>query len=171
MSAPYPVGKIANAFLEIAWRDNGRVSPMKLQKLVYLAHGLNLALYGKPLIDARVEAWKYGPVIAPLYYETRHYGSSSINNPITLESSALFSDDLDEDVGLDDSTRSLLLQVWEAYGGISAVGLSSLTHQSELPEGAPWHKTWHENGGRERWGTDIPDELIEKSFKDLLIDN
>lgn len=92
----YSVTTVANAILELAWRQGESVSPLKLQKLIYLAHGLHLALYGKPLINATVEAWKYGPVVAPLYYELREYGSSLIKRPVRLESEAMFSDEADE---------------------------------------------------------------------------
>jgi len=42
---------------------------MKLQKLVYYAHGWHLALNNEPLIDEQVECWQYGPVISSLFHE------------------------------------------------------------------------------------------------------
>lgn len=59
----FPTIAIANHFIMRRWRDGVHVSPMKLQKLVYFAPGWYLALFNKPLIDERVEAWKFGPVI------------------------------------------------------------------------------------------------------------
>lgn len=166
----YPVASIANALLEIAWRNNGHASPMKLQKLIYLAHGLNLALYGERLIDSSIQAWKYGPVIPPLYYELRNYGASNINVPITLRSADMFLEDSRESPRpLDKRTLNLLSQVWQEYGNKSAVRLSSLTHDKELPEGKPWYKTWHEEGGKNVWGTEISDKDIEDSFRNLLV--
>jgi uncharacterized phage-associated protein len=62
-SMPYPAAAIANEFIKVAKRNGVLLTPMKLQKLVYFAHGWYLALLGKPLINEPVEAWKFGPVI------------------------------------------------------------------------------------------------------------
>ena len=72
-------------------------------------------------------------------------------------------------IALDSGTRQLLSDVWQAYGASSAVSLSALTHNRDLPEGYPWHVTWYDKEGKDRWGTDISDEDIEKSFQNLLV--
>ena len=51
---------------------------MKVLKLVYMAHGFNLAITDDPLINDRVEAWKFGPVIRPLYGKLKQFGSGAI---------------------------------------------------------------------------------------------
>jgi uncharacterized phage-associated protein len=76
---PFPSVAVANEFLTIARSKGTPLTPMKLQKLVYFAHGWFLALNpGQPLISERVEAWKYGPVIRALYSQFRDYGDASI---------------------------------------------------------------------------------------------
>lgn len=73
---------IANYFIELAKNDDNLVSPMKLQKLVYFAHGWCLALADKPLINEKVEAWQYGPVVGSLYREFKKYGNEGITSPV-----------------------------------------------------------------------------------------
>ena len=79
LAEPCSSKAVANYFLDIAERDGKTLNPMKLQKLVYIAHGWHLAIRRRPLIRESVEAWKYGPVIADLYHEFKKFG----NMPIT----------------------------------------------------------------------------------------
>src|SRR5437870_3577302 len=81
----YEARAIANYFLDLAKLANQELNPMKIQKLVYYAHGWNLALDGQPLIDEAVEAWTYGPVIPSLYHEFKKYGGG----PITSKASKI----------------------------------------------------------------------------------
>jgi uncharacterized phage-associated protein len=69
---------IANYFIELAKKKDKFITPMKLQKLVYFAHGWCLALSDEPLIDEKIEAWKYGPVVTSLYHEFKRYGNDGI---------------------------------------------------------------------------------------------
>jgi hypothetical protein len=57
MPAPFPVKAVANAILEKAFAEKKPVTPLKLQKLLYYAHGYYSAAYGKALIDQPFEAW------------------------------------------------------------------------------------------------------------------
>ena len=114
---PYTALDIANAFIRMGLRDGRPVDPMKVQKLVYLAHGFNLALLDKPLIRERIEAWPYGPVVPTLYYALKHYRSQSITEEIGTPAN------------LDSTTHGLLSQVWEKYGRRNAIDLSVLTHE------------------------------------------
>src|SRR5437762_397203 len=79
MSNLYSARALANTFLELAKEEGKSLSPLQLQKLVYYAHGWNLGIRNAPLIDAPIEAWRFGPVVQSLYHEFKEYG----NNPIT----------------------------------------------------------------------------------------
>jgi uncharacterized phage-associated protein len=71
---PHEVKIVANDFLDLARRDGEILDPMKIQKLVYLAHGWHLALHGPALIKQQVEAWPYGPVIRTCMMNSRNIG-------------------------------------------------------------------------------------------------
>lgn len=163
---PYSAAAIANWFLERAERDGASLDPMKLQKLIYFAHGWYLALTGKPLIEEHPEAWDYGPVIPSIYHEFKKFG----RNPITKRASVLSFPTrslkdilgarfLTPDVEKGDSeTQKFLERIWEVYGQLTAIQLSNMTHDTN----GAWHKARQMSKGRQ--GFDIPDDLIKGEF-------
>jgi uncharacterized phage-associated protein len=153
---------VANALIEIAAANGQQLDPMKLQKLVYIAHGWHLALADEPLIDSAVEAWKYGPVVPTLYQKTRRYGASPIDQKLERGwfEELTDSEDLTK---RDKAAWGLLERVWEEYGRYSGVHLSAMTHK----KGTPWYKAWHDLGGSKTWGKNIDPEQIRDHYRDL----
>ncbi|MBN8626289.1 MAG: SocA family protein [Planctomycetes bacterium] len=145
----YPARTIANWFLSRAARDGDALTQMKLQKLVYIAHGWHLGLYGEPLIMEDVEAWRWGPVIKALYRDFADFGSS----PITAISPTL--------VQVDNPTNLFLERVWSQYGKFSAVQLSAMTHAPNTP----WSLNY---GGESQTIRTIPSSTIEQHYKEKL---
>lgn len=155
----YSSKAIANYFLDAAKRDKKCISPLKMQKLVYFAHGWYLALLDDALLDERVEAWQYGPVIPTLYHEFKTYGRGAISEYATEF-------DIDDDydwitpkIPDDRELKEFLDKIWEVYSPYSAIQLSNATHQP----GTPWHTTWGHDGAPK--GTDINNNLIKDYFK------
>lgn len=143
---------IANYFIRKAAEANIPLSPMKLIKLVYIAHGWYLALAGKPLLREPIEAWKYGPVIPSLYHSFKAYGNNPL--PLIAATDTTISDNEHEDI------RRLLDRVWESYSKFTPLQLSTITHQSDTP----WSQVYDP---RQRH-TVIPDELIRQHYQNKL---
>ena len=81
-SMSYSAKAIANYFLGLADAEKKPISHLKIQKLVYIAHGWYLAIKGEPLVgDEYAEAWQYGPVFPSLYHEFKIHGSGHITEP------------------------------------------------------------------------------------------
>jgi uncharacterized phage-associated protein len=166
----YKSQAIANYFLDLAASANQFLTQMKLQKLVYFAHGWNLGLTGKPLINEHIQAWSYGPVVRSLYNCFREFGSGPLldgatevvqtgSNPFQFETTK--PSILDERTERPELTRVLLDKIWSVYGGYSAIQLSNLTHAP----GTPWdtiNKIY--NGSIPKYAT-IPNELIADYFR------
>jgi uncharacterized phage-associated protein len=171
MTAPYQTAAIANWFLDRAERADAQLDPMKLQKLIYFAHGWYLALAGKALIDEHPQAWEYGPVIPSIYQEFKSFGRGPIKDRATVISwgprasgqklqdwmSAHF---VTPRIDADDSeVEELLEQVWIVYGTRSAVQLSNMSHI----EGGAWEKAFQSADGKRN--VEIDDDLIAEEFK------
>jgi len=136
--------EVANALLEQSG-PNG-LDPMKLLKLTYLCQGWMLGLYDIPLIWNDVEAWRYGPVFKELYRFVA--GKHQISVQLPSPSAAQF----------DAREQHLIDQVWEKYGNMSGLKLSSLTHA----EGTPWYITYHQFGQN----SVIPKSLIRDYYSE-----
>lgn len=147
---------IANYFLELAAANGQSISPMKLQKLVYYAHGWYAGYTNQPLINEAVEAWQYGPVIPSLYHEFKRFGSGSIQGK-AVEFDALGVREATPPT--DPQIRTFLTNVWNSYGRYTGIALSEMTHAT----GTPWDQTWSQCNGLR--GVDIPFHQIASYFK------
>lgn len=146
---------VANYFLELADAKGESISPMKLQKLVYYAHGWYAGYTQQPLIDEAVEAWQYGPVIPSLYHEFKRFGAGDIKGKaIEFEPRG----PAEVEAPSDQKIRIFLENVWKSYGGYTGVTLSEMTHAI----GTPWDATWSKCPGVR--GQDIPFTQIVEWF-------
>lgn len=139
---------IANYFIEKAAATGG-LDALQVLKLIYISHGYTLGILGKPLIEDDVEAWKYGPVVRRVY-SMLPAGSSKITGSIGATEPPKFAKD----------DHSIVDAVYEKYGHLNGIYLSTLTHR----RGSPWEKTWS------TYGQDavIPRELIHAHYKKIL---
>lgn len=166
---------IANWFIERANRDDQPITAMKIQKLIYFAHGWHLAIAGTPLINEQVQAWKYGPVISNVYHQLKYGGSEPVMEMIDEIETARKSDGklafIRRTPTLDSCNipseqmvfvKSLLEKVWSEYGKLSAVQLSNLTH---LP-GSPWHSIWDPMKHNPINNSVIPADTIKTWFRE-----
>jgi uncharacterized phage-associated protein len=171
-SMPYPAATIANEFIRLAVKSNRPLSPMKVQKLVYFAHGWYLALTGNPLINEPVEAWKFGPVIPSLYHALKNYGSNQVTDSLTDGPWESFLGQAGHDVhSIDDGpnpqenelAKQVVKRIWDVYGGFTAIQLSNLTHNEDAP--------WMQTPNKDKKHTVIDQEKIRDYFSRLLEKN
>ena len=80
---PYLVVAVANSFLDIAKSAGKLVDPMKVQKLVYFAHGWHLGFEQGALSAEYAQAWRWGPVFPKLYDAVKIWGSETIMDSVS----------------------------------------------------------------------------------------
>jgi uncharacterized phage-associated protein len=117
---------IANYFMVRAYEDGieSDLTNLKIQKLLYYAQSLYLALYDEPLFEEEIQAWRYGPVCPAAY---RYYSEFEAKQLPIPEKTSLAS--------LSEEIQAVLEEVWDYFGGYHAYRLSGMTH-SEFP----WQK-------------------------------
>ena len=166
----YSAKAIANYFLTRARDEGTTITPLKIQKLVYLAHGWYLGFTSDPLVDDEyAEAWPFGPVFPSLYHEFKEYGSGSIKELATdlvyqptRRNQERIVVDTPEVSQNDEESIDCLRNVWEKYGPLTGGQLSTITHK----KGSPW--TSIRSKSNPRRNQQIPDETIEKYYKNII---
>lgn len=102
-------------------QQQGEMTAMKLQKLVYYSQAWSLVWDEEPLFSKPIEAWANGPVVRELY--SRHQGQFKVRE---------WSGDAQK---LTEFQRDTVIKVLEFYGSMSSQALSDLTHQE-----GPWRQ-------------------------------
>ncbi|KJU85358.1 phage-associated protein [Candidatus Magnetobacterium bavaricum] len=98
----------------------GKMTAVKLQKLVYYCQAWSLVWDEEPLFHEKIEAWANGPVVRELY--NKHRGSFEVS-PVSYGDTLCLSEKQKETVD----------SVLEYYGNKSSQWLSDLTHKED-----PW---------------------------------
>lgn len=166
MAGNYPIEAVANSVLWGAEKRNVRLTPMKLQKLLYLCHGYYLAVTGQPLVDEDFEAWQYGPVSPSIYQEFKDCGSRSIDAGRRARNRGRAAlgilDDISEIPDDDKQAARIVNFVLDTYGARTAIYLSDLTHKV----GSPWEKVRQVDPPRRN--AKITNDLIKLYFDQLV---
>lgn len=141
--------RTVDEFLVIAYllkktEAEGRgLTPLQINKLIYICHGWALGKLGRPLIDNRsgqIEAWKYGPVIRGIYYRLRRWKAEEITYDSFCEGFYMngfgrefLSAKLSELEERDPEICKLLDIVWYIYKDLTGGQLITITHKDETP--------------------------------------
>lgn len=153
----FPATAVANEFLGLAHAYGEALTPMKIPKLVYFAHGWHLAVTGKPLISEGVQAWEYGPVIPSLYFELRAHGNQAVRFPREDGRPALRMDQCGRPIEEVQLAQQIIRKVWETHGGFTAARLSNASHAPD----SPWSQIYREGIK----SIQIPDDMIRNYFQ------
>jgi putative zinc finger/helix-turn-helix YgiT family protein len=139
--------QVADYFLSVAEDLNDTLTNLKVQKLVYYAQGVHLALRGKPLFRERIEAWQHGPVVPDLYHALKRFGDKPIDPPSGLDMMAYPEEYL---ITMD--------VVFKVFGQFSAWKLRDMTHEED-----PWKNTFS--------GGEITLDALEAYFRKRMTGN
>lgn len=144
---------VADYFIHKAAEAPGSdLTPMKLIKIVYIAHGWHLgSTNGVPLISEPIQAWQFGPVIESLYHSFKQFGHSKIPASPATELGALREPQ---------RLENFLDRIWQIYSRYTGGQLSTMTHAP----GTPWHQVYRPGMAH----LIIPDPLITAHYRQKL---
>ena len=116
--------------------ENGWITPLKLQKLVYFAQGHTLATLGRPLFDELIYAWENGPVCLSLYNRVKNFKAAPLD--------CIFETTAEEKKALKAARKpfsgeelDLLGNILACYGDYTAEALSRMSHET-----TPWQESF-----------------------------
>lgn len=133
------------------------ITHLKLQKLLYYAQGISLALYHRPLFKENIEAWMHGPVVREVYSEYNTFGRRSIEIEIDKNTENIITE-LEENQEI----NNILNTTYNNFAIYTAWQLREMTHES----GSPWDITQKEKG----LGSVIDNELIKEYFVKEIVE-
>lgn len=115
---------VAKYFIAKAYESEEyiEITDMKVQKLLYYAQCLHLALYDEPLFREEIQAWRYGPVCPEAYCFYSKFEAEQLPIP-----------ELDFLDKISPKDKEVLEEVWQYFGDHGAYTLSQMTHKE-----APW---------------------------------
>jgi len=143
---------VAKYIIAIANRQRIPINMTKVQKLLYIAYGIYLAVRGKRLTNEHPQAWPYGPVFPTTRNKLLKVDLYSINE----------NDESLRQIKQDNDINSLLSLVFRTFGTWTAGQLTAWSHG----DGTPWQRTVSSEGFD--WGAQIPDEYIKSYFQHLI---
>lgn len=152
------VRAIANLVLDRADRLGLDVSNMALNKIVYFVHCDHLVERGEPLVGAKIEAWKHGPVFREIYHQFKTWEDCPIKaratkvDPITGEVVLA-------QLARSESDEKFLTDLIDRYIRFSAAHLRAISHLN----GGPWHVVWGHDGAANP-GMHISNQIIRESY-------
>lgn len=77
--------ELAYLIVNMSVDNRDYISNLKLQKLLYLIQVEYIRIYGQPLFENKIEAWRYGPVVPSVYREFSKFGGGVIDQKISRE--------------------------------------------------------------------------------------
>jgi uncharacterized phage-associated protein len=150
---------LANQLLDLSDQFGLALTHMAVHKILFYAHGWYLALYGVPLVKQPFEAWEHGPVIQSVFNAFKGSGKKPITgralrfDPISEKTYVVTAD-------MSIKTVDFMANVLRAYGHLSAIELSDLTHR----KGGSWDAVWNAPSGKINLGMTIGNDAIREDF-------
>lgn len=134
--------------------NDGNISNLKLQKVLYFIQGFFFAIKGEECFEDEMEAWQFGPVVPSVYREFKFYGSNSIPSS---EGCNHFFQRIGCIDGIEADDKELIDDILKLMSKYSASKLVDITHSQE-----PWKKAIKRKGDNTIYKEDISEFFIRE---------
>lgn len=134
------------------------ISHLKVQKLLYYAQGISLAVRNQPLFEENIIAWPHGPIVREVYDLLKNNKRNDIPEKVANKNI----DNIME-ISSNSELLNILELTYDNFGGYTAWQLREKTHEL----GSPWEVVVDTTG----LGSIIPNDMIKEYFLQNIIDN
>lgn len=134
-----------------------KITHLKLQKLLYYAQGISLAIHDKPLFRENIVAWPHGPVVKEVYDIFCKYGRNFIDI-----SEDEYNEEAIIEIENDKEAAEVLNLTYNNFAIYTAWQLRQMTHEDE----SPWDITEKTKG----LNAIIDRKLIKEYFKQEVVE-
>ena len=142
---------VAKYLLLRAAQEGDTITPLKIQKLVYLSYVRSL-IKGLKLFDEEFQAWPNGPVVPSLYRDFKQFGYNPIDQSYYIDARDTVSNELKD-------ALPFVEEAFAEYAPRTAFDLVAITHL----DGA-WSKAREGLGITDSSQNVISDELILAAY-------
>lgn len=127
---------LCNNILFRANKDKLKVTPMKLQKIMYYVCRDYVRSTGELPVSEQFEVWPYGPVLPSVYNEFKGFKDKPITSYAcdALGKAAMVKESVNPELS------RILDDVWHKYKRKTGIELSKMTHQ----DSSGWYKAYSE---------------------------
>ena len=138
----------------------GKMSHLKLQKLLYYVQAFHLAYFDSPLVDDEFEAWLHGPVSRKIYNTVKDF--SVLYNDVEYKKDGETPDAFLK-FRLSPDQLTLIDDVLKEYSALSGTELENLTHSEK-----PWIEARKGCGFGDLCHEVIPKNVMSDYYKGQL---
>lgn len=128
---------LCNNILLRGMNDHQKITPMKLQKLMYFVCRDYTKRFCASPISEQFEVWRHGPVLPSVYSEFKAFGA----NPITEFARDALGNAFMVSEKDNPELAEIINAVWAKYRTKTGIELSQITHQ---PQSA-WYRAYLEH--------------------------
>lgn len=148
------VKAVCNSILKRSFEDGIKVTPMKLQRIIYLVYKEYLKRTGCILFRDNIQVWRNGLVVMSIYDDYKYFKDKGITR---------FNRDINGRVSIvsDIVILGIIYAIWDTYKNKSGIELSEVIRGT----GGAWCNAWECN----KVILDIND-IIDEIVKDLRLD-
>ena len=159
--AAHDARAIANYFLDLGERDGVPLDLLKLQHLIYFAHGWHLALRDEPLVYQTIVAQPDGPAVRDVENEFEDYLDGNISGRATIPADGQRTfEAVPLRADLSAASAALVNRTWEQFKGYTSGELLDMSTLSD----DPWDCVAGDKPDEEIDDLPIPNSLIRERF-------
>lgn len=126
---------VCNELIDKSIEENCPLTPLKLQKLLFLIYAYGYKYSKEPVFNAEFSAWQYGPVCETVYYMFSDFGATAITDFASDAKGNRYFPNWKK--ASNENLKKAFNEVWAKFSDKSSVDLVKLTHRKN----GAWSKT------------------------------